>query len=110
MQLALGNNLTFICFGIGNLSNFAVIKSLQKFGGCLVDNNAFLLLKASFKFFVFNFIQVAMEFFEINIVGIVGSDKCNVIVIFSLKFWLEYFYKTDMLWIWYDMLWMFCIK
>ena len=31
----------FICFGIGNLSNFAVIKSLPKFGGCLVDNNAF---------------------------------------------------------------------
>ena len=56
MQFALGNNLTFIYFGIGNLSNFAVIKSLQKFGGCLVDNNAFLLLKASFKFFVFNFI------------------------------------------------------
>ena len=47
MQFALGNNLTFICFGVGNLSNFAVIKSLQKYGGCLVDNNAFLLLKAS---------------------------------------------------------------
>ena len=56
MQFALGNNLTFICFGVGNLSNFAVIKSLQKYGGCLVDNNAFLLLKASFKFFAFNFI------------------------------------------------------
>ena len=36
-----------------------------------------------------------MEFFQINImVGIVGSDKCNAIVIFSLNFWLKYFYKA----------------
>ena len=25
----------------GDLSNFAVVKSLRKFGGCLVDNNTF---------------------------------------------------------------------
>ena len=31
----------FICFGIGNLSNFAVVKRLRRFGGCLVDNNTF---------------------------------------------------------------------
>ena len=31
----------FICFGIGNLSNFAMVKTLRKFGGCLVDNNTF---------------------------------------------------------------------
>ena len=40
---------------------------------------------------------------KVNImVGIVGSDKFRVIVIFILKFWLKYFYKTvihDMLWI-----------
>ena len=48
-----------------------------------------------------------MEFFQINImVGIAGSDKRNVIVIFSLKFWLKYFWKTLI----YDMLWMFSIK
>ena len=35
MQLAQGKNQTcFICVGIGNLSNFAVVKSLRKFGGC----------------------------------------------------------------------------
>ena len=33
--------LYFICFGIANLSNFAVVKSLHKFGGCLVDNTTF---------------------------------------------------------------------
>ena len=48
-----------------------------------------------------------MEFFKINImVGIVGSDKCNAIVIFSLKFWLKYFCKTVV----YDMVWMFSIQ
>ena len=42
MELAQGKNPTsFICFGIGNLSNFAVVRSLRKFGGCLVDNNNF---------------------------------------------------------------------
>ena len=42
MRFAKGKNLTcFICFGIGNLSNFAVVKSLRKFGGCLVGNNTF---------------------------------------------------------------------
>ena len=31
-----------------------------------------------------------MEFFETNImVEIVGSDKCNATVYFSLKFWLK---------------------
>ena len=36
-----------------------------------------------------------MEFFKINIIfGIVGSDKCNAIAIFSLKLWLKYFRKT----------------
>ena len=34
--------LVLFFFGIGNLSNFAVVKSLPKFGGCLVDNNTFL--------------------------------------------------------------------
>ena len=28
----------FIYFGIGNLSNFAIVKSLYKFGSCLVGN------------------------------------------------------------------------
>ena len=42
MQFAEGKNPTcFICFGIGILSNFAVVKSLRKFGACLVDNNTF---------------------------------------------------------------------
>ena len=36
---AVKNPTCFICFGIGNLSNFAVVKSLHKFGGCLLDNN-----------------------------------------------------------------------
>ena len=35
------NPTCFICFGIGYLSNFAFVKSLCKFGGCLVDNNTF---------------------------------------------------------------------
>ena len=57
MQFAQGKNPTcFICFIIGNLSNFAVAKSLTKFGGCLVDNNIFFLLKTSFKISDFNFI------------------------------------------------------
>ena len=46
----------FICFGISNLSSVAVVKSLHMFGGYLVDNNLFFLLKASFKLFAFNFI------------------------------------------------------
>ena len=46
----------FICFGTSNLSSFALVKSLHMFGGYLVDNNLFFLLKASFKFFAFNFI------------------------------------------------------
>ena len=38
MQFAQGRNPTcFIHFGIGDLSNFAVVKSLRKFEGCLVD-------------------------------------------------------------------------
>ena len=42
MQFAEGKNPScFICFDIGNLSNFAAIKSLGKFGGCLVYNNTF---------------------------------------------------------------------
>ena len=44
MQLAQGKNPnSFICFDVGNLSNFAVVKSLHKFGGSLVDNNTFFL-------------------------------------------------------------------
>ena len=39
MQSGQGKNQT--CFGIGNLSNFAVVKSLRKFEGCLLDNNFF---------------------------------------------------------------------
>ena len=35
------NPTCFICFGIGNLLNFVVVKSLRKFGGFLVDNNTF---------------------------------------------------------------------
>ena len=56
----------FICFGIGNLWNFAIFKSLRKFGTCLVDNDNFFLLKASFKFFVFNFICNNCDFFYIG--------------------------------------------
>ena len=42
MQLAQEKNPTcFICFGIGNVSNFAVVKSSCKFRVCLVDNNTF---------------------------------------------------------------------
>ena len=42
MQFAKGKSPTgFICFGIGNLSNFALVKSLHKFRGCLVNNNTF---------------------------------------------------------------------
>ena len=53
MQLEQGKNPTcFNCFGICNLSNF--VKSLRKFGGCLVNNNTFFILKADFKFFVFS--------------------------------------------------------
>ena len=71
-----GKNRT--CFGISNLSNFVVVKSFRKFGGCLVDDNTYLL-KASFKSFVFNFIQTPMEFFKIMF-GIGGSDKCGAIL------------------------------
>ena len=43
MQPAQGKNLIcFIYFGIVNLSNFAVVKGLPRFGGGLVDNNTFL--------------------------------------------------------------------
>ena len=95
MQLVQEKNPTcFICFGIGNLPNFAVVKSLRKFWGCLVDNNTFSLLKVGFKFFVFNSSEAAIEFFQINLmVGVVGFDKCNAIVIFSLKFRLKYFWQ-----------------
>ena len=42
MQLAQGKNSTcFIYFDIPNLTNFAVVKSLRKFGDCLGDNNSF---------------------------------------------------------------------
>ena len=42
MQLAQRKYRTcFIFYGIGNLSNFAVVKSLLKFGGFLVDNITF---------------------------------------------------------------------
>ena len=42
MQFAQGKNPTsFISVGIGNLSNFAAVKSLRNFGGFLVDNNIF---------------------------------------------------------------------
>ena len=42
MQLAQKKYPTcFIFYGIGNLSNFAVVKSLLKFGGFLVDNITF---------------------------------------------------------------------
>ena len=48
-----------------------------------------------------------MEVFQINFMfGIVGSDKCNAVVISSLKLWLKYFCKTVV----YDMMWMFSIK
>ena len=51
---ALAISLTcFICFCLDNISNFAVIKSLRKFGGCLVDDHTFFL-KADFKFSAFN--------------------------------------------------------
>ena len=35
------NPTGFICFGMHNLSNFAVVKSLRNFGGGLVDSNTF---------------------------------------------------------------------
>ena len=42
MWFAQGKNpACFICFGIGNLSNFAVVESLRKFGGSLLDHNTF---------------------------------------------------------------------
>ena len=42
MQFAQGKNQNyFIYFGIGDLSNFAVVKNLRKFEGYLVDNNTF---------------------------------------------------------------------
>ena len=42
MQFPQGKNATcFIYFGIVNLSNIAVVKSLHKFEGCLVENNTF---------------------------------------------------------------------
>ena len=42
MQFVHGKNPnSFICFGIVNLSNFDVVKSLGKVGGFLVDNNTF---------------------------------------------------------------------
>ena len=42
MQLVQRKNLTcFVYFDTGNLSNFAVIKSLHKFGGCSVGDNTF---------------------------------------------------------------------
>ena len=34
-------NLFYLFWYISNLSNFAVVKSLHKFRGCLVDNNTF---------------------------------------------------------------------
>ena len=41
-----GKNPTcFIWLGVGNLSNFAVVKNLSKFGGCLADNNTFYFWK-----------------------------------------------------------------
>ena len=55
----------------------------------------FYPLKAGYKFFIFNSIQAAKDFFQIKfLVEIVGYDKYNLIVIFSLKFWLKYFCKT----------------
>ena len=89
MHLAQGKNPTcFICLGIGILSNFAVVKSLHNIESCLVDNKVFCLW----------FYQSAMESFQINIiVVIVGSNKCNIVVIFC---------KTGI----YVMLWMFSIK
>ena len=35
------NGICFLSVGIGNLTNFAEVKSLCKFGACLLDNNAF---------------------------------------------------------------------
>ena len=75
-----------------NLSNFALGKNLLKFRGCVLKKKYSFLLKAGFKFFVFNFILAAMEFFQINImVKIGGSDKCVTIVIFSLEILAELF-------------------
>ena len=39
------NSTCFICFGISNLSDLAIVKSLSKFGGCLLNNNTNFLLK-----------------------------------------------------------------
>ena len=44
MQLAQRKNPTsFIYSGVGNLSDFAVVKRVRKFGGCLLYNNIFFL-------------------------------------------------------------------
>ena len=42
MQLAQAkNSASLICFGIGNLSHFPVVKRLRELGGCLGDNHTF---------------------------------------------------------------------
>ena len=40
-----GKNPACFCFGMGNLSNFTIVKCLCKFGGCLVDNITFFSRK-----------------------------------------------------------------
>ena len=66
MQLAQGKNPTcFICFGVGNLSNFAVVKSLRKFGGCLADNNTFLFWKQVLSSLFLILSKMLLNFFEL---------------------------------------------
>ena len=42
------SNLLYFFFGIENLSNFPVVKSLRKFGSCLVDSNTFFSFESRF--------------------------------------------------------------
>ena len=68
------NPTGFICFGMHNLSNFAVVKSLRNFGGGLVDNNTFFFWKQVLSFKLFLILSRQLWNFQINIMfEIVGS-------------------------------------
>ena len=62
-----------------------------------MDNNTFFFLKQVLSS-LFLIILAAMELFQFKIVvEIVRFDKCNVIVIFNLKFWLKYLCQVNVL-------------
>ena len=61
-----GKNPTcFTIFGMGNLSNFAVVKGLCKFGGCVVDNNTFFFGKQVLSFLFLILSRQLWNFFEL---------------------------------------------